>query len=451
MTQSTTTFVGPVLSAGDDGYDDARSVFNAMIDRYPHMVVRCATTTDIVAAVDLARTEGLELAVRSGGHSVAGTSMCDGGIVADVSGLKGIDVDTDRRLARIDAGVTLGELDAATAAHGLATPTGIVSVTGLSGLALGGGLGWLNGRYGLSCDNLVSAEVVLATGEVVTASADNHPDLYWALRGGGGNFGIVTRFTLQLHPVDNVITGALGFPAPHAQAALVAYHHLARSSPDDFTVNASVYLDANGSVGVGVGFCHLGPATDIDPLLRELRDLGPSSCEIGQTRFVDLQRSADDGFPDGRQHYWKSVSLSRLDGEAAATLVDHATRIPSPATGIGLQQLHGAAARVAPEATAYPHRSTRYDLLILSQWDDPADNTTNIAWTNACFDALEPFADNGVYVNNLGNEGDERVRRAYGVNYERLRAIKARYDPNNLFHHNHNIQPAHQPAGGLDR
>jgi FAD/FMN-containing dehydrogenase len=437
-----TPFIGPVLRVGDVGYDDARSVFNAMIDRHPAMVVRCAEVADIVAAVRLARSEALELAVKSGGHSVAGTAVCDNGIVVDISGLKDIEIDVGRGIARVGAGVTLGELDAATAEYGLATPTGIVSVTGLSGLALGGGLGWLNGRHGLTCDNIVSAEVVTATGDVATASADSHPDLYWALRGGSGNFGIVTTFVLRLHPVDMVVAGALGFGAARAQDALVAYDHVARSSPDDLSINASIFLDADGCVGVGVGFCHLGQREDLDQLLRELRTLGPLHDEVADTRFVDLQRSSDGGFPEGRRHYWKSLSLGRINDAAAGTLIDQVVRMPSPTSAIGLQQMHGAAARVAPDATAYPHRSDRYDLLVLSQWDDPAADDANIAWTNACFDAIEPASDHGVYVNNLGVEGEERVRRAYGVNYERLGLVKARYDPTNLFRQNHNILPS---------
>lgn len=216
-----------------------------------------------------------------------------------------------------------------------------------------------------------------------------------------------------------------------ASAALVAYHQLARSCPDDFTINASISLDDQGSVGVSVGFCHLGPIAELDTLLRELRALCPVSSEITETHFVDLQRSSDSGFPEGRQHYWRSASLTNLDHEAAATLLDHAAQMPSPATGIGLQQRHGAAARVAPNATAYPHRSIRYDLLILSQWDNPADNETNIAWTNECFAAITPFADPAVYVNNLGAESETRVRHAYGVNYDRLCAVKTLYDPDN--------------------
>ncbi|MEZ5234527.1 MAG: FAD-binding oxidoreductase [Acidimicrobiales bacterium] len=413
-----------------------------MIDRRPVAVLGCRSAADVVAGVAWARREGLELAVKSGGHSVAGNGVCDGGVVLDVSGMKAVDVDPQAGVARVEAGVTLGELDAATATHRMATPTGVVSVTGLAGLALGGGLGWLHGRYGLACDNLLAAEVVTAAGELVTATTTGHADLHWALRGGGGNFGVVTAFTFRLHPVDVVQAGVLGFGPDRAAEALVAYHRLASSCPDELTVNASLYRDEHGEPGVALAWCHLGSPAEPGRLLAEVRGLGPDVDEAGPTRYLDLQRSSDSGFPEGRRHYWRSASLSAIDAECATTLLEQAAAIVSPFTGIGLQQLHGAAARVPAAATAYPHRSNRYDLLILSQWDEPADDEANTSWTNRCFTALERFTDDGVYVNNLGDEGEQRVRRAYGANFQRLRRVKARYDPDNVFRHNHNIPPA---------
>jgi FAD/FMN-containing dehydrogenase len=371
--------------------------------------------------------------------------VCDDGLVLDLSAMKTVLVDPIARTVTAGAGLTLGELDAATARHGLATPTGIVSVTGLSGLALGGGLGWLNGVHGLTCDNIISVEIVTADGELLTASDDEHPDLFWAIRGGGGNFGLVTSFTLRLHPVSTVLAGGLSFSAAKAHDALAAYHRLTATSPDELSANASIWRGPEGAVGATVAFCHSGDAGIIDNLLRELRAIGPDTEAIKRTPYVDLQRAADGGFPEGRHHYWKSASLSDLGDAAIANLLDHVAEMPSPASGVALQRLHGAAARVAATATAYPHRQPRYDLLILSQWDGASGDAPNIDWTRRCFAAVEPFLDPAVYVNNLGDEGDLRVRQAYGPNYERLVAVKSVYDPTNLFRHNHNIPPRRPP------
>jgi FAD/FMN-containing dehydrogenase len=432
---------GQLLRPGDDGYDAARAVFNAMIDRRPELILRCVDADDVAAGIGRSRRDGLPLSVKCGGHSVAGTAVCDGGVMLDLSPMKRITLDLDAGTVTAQGGVTLGELDRTTSAHGLATPTGIVSVTGLSGLALGGGLGWLNGAYGLTCDNLVSAEVVTADGETITASADEHSDLFWALRGGGGNFGVVTSFTLRLHPVDEVLAGSLGFPAARAADALGAYHRLACDAPDELTVNASVYKTPDDEVGVAVSFCHLGTRAALDGLLRSLRALGPDTETVGVTRFVDVQSASDAGFPDGRLHYWKSASVSDLDAPAIATLLEGVKGMPSTTSGVGFQQLHGAASRVDATATAYAPRHRRYDLLVLSQWPDPANTAENVAWTNDVFAAMAPFVDHAVYVNNLGDEGTSRVREAYGPNYDRLADIKRIYDPTNVFRHNHNIPP----------
>jgi FAD/FMN-containing dehydrogenase len=438
------TFRGRVLRPDDPGYDVARRVFNAMIDRRPALIVACAGADDVATGIRFARERGLPISVKGGGHSVAGTAVCDDGLLLDLSTMKRAAVDPDRRTATVAAGLTLGELDEATSAHGLATPTGVVSVTGLSGLALGGGLGWLNGLHGLTCDNVISIELVTADGELVVASAEQHPDLFWALRGGGGNFGVATTFTFDLHPVGDVLGGGLTYPASRAAAVLRAYHEAASAAPDELTMNASIWKTEGGEVAVSIGVCHVGSPVDADRLLEPLRRLGPVDDAVAPMPYRTLQQANDQGYPPGRQHYWKSGSLTEIHDDAIALLVDRVAGMPSEASGVGLQQLHGAAARVDPTATAYPHRAPRYDCLILSQWADPGDTDRNLAWTRDLHDDLQPFFAGGVYVNNLGNEGDERVRQAYGPNYERLVAVKTAYDPTNVFRHNQNIPPAAQ-------
>jgi FAD/FMN-containing dehydrogenase len=432
---------GQVLLPETAGYDRARRVFNAMIDRRPAAIVRCAGADDVAAGVRFARDHDLPLAVKGGGHGVAGNAVCDGGLVLDMSSMKHIRMDPARRTAVAQAGVTLGDLDDATRAAGLATPTGVVSVTGLSGLALGGGLGWLNGLYGLTCDNVLATEVVTASGDRIIADSQEHPDLFWALRGGGGNFGVVTSFRLELHPVTTVLAGRLTYAPGAARTALAAYHEVAMTAPDELTTMGSVFR-ADGEVGFAVIVCHVGSPAAGERLLRPLRAVGPMADDVQEMPYHVLQRSLDGGFPTGMQHYWKAGSLAELDARSIDVMLEFAGRIPSENSGVGLQQLHGAASRIDPTATAYPHRQARYDWLILSQWADPADSPPNIAWTRELFDAMRPSFADGVYVNNLGDEGDGRVRQAYGHNHERLVAVKTRYDPENVFRHNQNIAPA---------
>ncbi len=442
MSEADNPFRGELLRPGNSGYDDARRVFNAMIDRHPRLIVRCVDDDDVRAGVAYARDRGLPLAIKGGGHSVAGTAMRDDGIVLDLSNMKHVLVDPTRRVVVAQAGLTLGELDRATSKYGFATPTGVVSVTGLSGLALGGGLGWLNGRHGLTCDNLISATVVLADGQQVVADADTNPDLYWAIRGGGGNFGVVTSFTLRLHEIGHVQSGGMGFVRRDARSALLAYHEIASSCPDDLTINASIYKNDDGSVGVGVGFCNLGEPATVEALLHPLLAVGPASSQVEMIPYTSLQTASDANFPEGRRHYWKSLSLCDISEPVIEAMLDCVGRMPSLASGIGFQQLHGLAAKIAPTDTAYAHRSNRYDTLILSQWQHRVDDEANITWTTNLFDAIRPFAAQGVYINNLGSEGNERIEEAYGPNMKRLGDIKRRLDPTNLFDSNQNISPA---------
>jgi hypothetical protein len=420
----------------------ARRVFNAMIDRRPALIIRCASARDATAGILFAALNKLPLSVKGGGHGVACDAVCDGGVMLDLSQMRAIHIDPARRVATAQPGLTLGELDRATQAFGLATPTGVMSGTGLSGLTLGGGLGWLNGKHGLTCDNLIAAEVVTADCELESVGPKRHPDLFWALRGGGGNFGVVTAFTFKLHPVERVFAGALTFPAKVARPALERYHELTADCPDQLSANASVALNSDREPRVSVVVCHLGPSARGDRLLAPLRALGPESDSVAPMPYRELQRLPDSGFPSGQRHYWRSGNVTEIGDELISVLLQFIPRMPSLASGVGLQHMHGAAARVRPSATAYANRRAHYDCLILSQWPDQDASVANVTWTRELFDALSPFFTAGVYVNDLGDEGDARVRQAYGSNYERLAAVKGRYDPTNLFAHNQNIKPA---------
>jgi FAD/FMN-containing dehydrogenase len=364
----------------------------------------------------------------------------------DLSGMKGIRVDPARRIAYAQPGLTLGEFDAETQAFGLATTTGVVSMTGIAGLTLGGGVGWLNGKYGLACDNLLGADVVTADGRLLTVSADEHADLYWAIRGGSGNFGVVTSFTYRLHEVGPVLAGGVSYPFERARDALRFYHEFASTCPDELTTIGSLWTGDDGQPGVSVGACYVGDLAAGERAVRPLLEFGPPlGGEIQPMAYCALQSSSDASFPDGRQHYWKSAWLTDLSDGAIEVMLHFLATKPSPRTGISLQQVHGAAARVDPAATAFAHRGgNRYDFLILSQWDDPADSEKNIRWARDCFDAMQPFLERGVYVNDLndlGDEGEDRVRAAYGANYDRLASIKQQYDPTNLFRVNQNVRP----------
>jgi FAD/FMN-containing dehydrogenase len=432
---------GPLIQPGDASYDEARKVFNGMIDRYPQLIVRCVDVAGVIASVNFAREQGLTLSVRGGGHNVAGFAVNDGGLVVDLSAMKGIAVDPARRTVVAQPGLTLGELDRATQEYGLAVPLGIVSMTGIAGLTLGGGIGWLNGKHGLACDNLLAAEVVTADGRLLTVSTAEHDDLFWGLRGGGGNFGVVTSFTYQLHPVGPVLGGGVMYPPARACEALRFYQEFAGACPDELTTMASVGADPDGRPVVAVAVCYCGPLAAGERAVRPLRAFGPLVADdIQLIAYCALQSRADAGFPLGRQHYWKGGRLAHLDDEAIETLLDLVAKDPPPPYGIGLQQVHGVASRVDPAATAFPHRGQWYDFLVLAQWADPALSVQNIERTRAFFAAMQPFLEGGVYVNNLGTAEDDRVRAAYGGNYERLLALKNRYDPTNLFHMNQNIR-----------
>ena len=436
---------GELLDPRHAGYHDARRVFNAMIDKYPALIVRPADVEDIRRAVLFARQQGLPLSIKGGGHSIAGSAVCEGGLMLDLSSLKTILVDVEDQIAVADPGLLLADLDRATQAVGLATPLGVVSVTGISGLTLGGGIGWLSGKYGLACDNVLAVEVVTADGECVRASAEEHADLFWAIRGGSGNFGVVTSFVYRLHPVGPILGGHVVYPAERTREALRFYHEFARSAPDELSTIGYLDADDRGRTTVGISVCWCGSHREGEQVLAPLRAFAPPIQDtIGVMDYTARQATSDASYPPGQQHYWKSRWLVELDEGAIEVMLAFAATQPSGTSGhatMALQQMHGAAARVDPAATAFPHRRDQYDFLILSQWSDPADAEQHSAWTREFFAAMEPFTERAVYVNNLGTEGEDRVREGYGANYDRLAAIKAIYDPTNLFRSNQNIRP----------
>jgi FAD/FMN-containing dehydrogenase len=441
-------FKGQLILPGDVDYDRARCVFNRMIDRHPAVIARCADADDVSRAVDFALTAELPLAVRGGGHSVAGHSTCDDGIVIDLSMMKRVHIEPIARTAHAGAGLTLGELDRATQARGLATPLGIVSVTGIAGLTLGGGIGWLNGKHGLACDNVLSVEIVTADGRQLYAGPGEYEDLYWAVHGGGGNFGVVTSFEYRLHPISLVLGGVVIYPMDKARDVLRFYREFAARCPDELTTALLLVSSPDGDPVVVIPLCYTGPIEVGERILQPLREFGsPIADQIDTMEFADVQRMLDGAFPYGHQHYWKSSFLSHLSDEAIEILIESWKSRPSPLSGIALQHMHGAASRVDPSATAFAHRAEHFDCPALAQWADPADRDANIRWARAYWNAMRPHFDQGVYVNDLGDDEPDRVRSAYGSNYKRLAEVKTKYDPDNVFRLNQNIEPAPTPVG----
>ena len=441
---------GEVLVPEDDGYNPAREVFNAMINRKPALIARCTSAGDVIACVRLARENHLLVAVRGGAHSVAGKGVCDGGLMIDLSRMKGVRVDPARRTVRAECGLTLGDFDRETQAFGLATTMGVASTTGIAGLTLGGGLGWLMGKYGLACDNLSSVDIVTADGSLHIASASENEDLFWGVRGGGGNFGVVTSLEYRLHEVGPVLGGAVVYPLAKAREVLHFYREFTNACPDELTTHALALTTQAELPGVGVGVpivaiggCYCGSLTEGEKILKPLRTFGEPIADIfGPIPYVALQSMFDDPyFLPGRQQYWKSNFLETLSDEAIDTFVNCSVNRSSSMTAVWLEHIHGAVSRVGPSETAFAHRQHPYNFSIFSIWSDPADDEKNITWTRTSWDAMQPFMAAGAYVNYLEEEGDTKARSAYGPNYERLVALKNKYDPTNLFRLNANIVP----------
>jgi FAD/FMN-containing dehydrogenase len=438
------TFRGETIRPGDDSYDPARRIWNASIDKRPGLIARCSGVADVIAAVNFARDNGLLVAVRGGGHNVGGRALCDGGLVIDLSRMKGIHVDAAKRRARVQAGATLGDVDRETHVYGLAVPTGVISKTGIAGLTLGGGVGWLVRKYGLTCDNVLSFDLVRADGTLLTASATENKDLFWALRGGGGNFGVVASFEYQLHPVSTIFGGMVVHPRAAAADVLRFYRDFVESAPEELTAYAVLMTTPDGVPAIAVAACHCGDLAEGERVLQPLRSFGsPLLDAIQPMPFPQMQAMLDDAFPSGNQNYWKSAFLPKLKDEAIEAIVDHANRAASPLTAIAIEYYGGVAGRVGVAETAFAHRAAEYDIGVLTQWADPAESARHIAWARSLAAALEPFATGAHLLNFLGEDEDRRaIQGAFGANYERLRAVKKKYDPTNFFRVNQNIEPA---------
>lgn len=445
---------GTVLAAGDDGYDAARSVWNAMIDRRPGLIARCAGAADVAAALDFVRAAGAVVAVRGGGHNIAGSAVCESGVMIDLGPMKSVRIDPIARTARVEPGVTLGEFDREAQAFALVAPTGINSTTGIAGLTLGGGFGWISRKFGLTVDNLVATDVVTADGTLVHASGEENADLFWALRGGGGNFGIVTSFEFRLVPLGpEVMSGLAIHPLSEARTLLQRYREITAEAPDElacwFVLRAAPPLpflpkEVHGTGIIAFAACYAGSLDAAEQAMKPLRSMGkPIADVIGPHSFAVWQTALDPLLTPGARNYWKSHSFATLEDGLIEVLVDHAHRLPSPETEIAFAQLGGAINRVPADATAYPHRDAAYLVNTHARWRDPADDAKGIAWARSLFEACTPYATGGTYVNFIPEDDRDGVRRAYLGNAERLAAIKVKYDPHNLFRVNQNIRPTH--------
>ena len=436
-------FQGEVIQPGDAGYETARRIWNASIDKRPGIIARCSGVADVVAAVNFARENELLVAVRGGGHNVAGRALCEDGIVIDLSSMKGIRVDARHRTARVQGGATLGDVDRETHVFGLAVPVGVVSRTGIAGLTLGGGVGWLVRKYGLTCDNVISFDIVTADGKAQVASANENGDLFWALRGGGGNFGVVTSFEFRAHPVSTVLGGLIIYPRDRAEEVLRFFRDFTQSAPEELTAYAALVHTPDGIPAIAVIACYCGDVTEGEEVLKPLRTFSSPLVDMIQPMpFPQMQTVLDGAFPEGNYNYWKSTFLRELSNDAIGVLVEHANRATSPLTGVGIEYYGGAASRVGVSETAFAQRQAQYNVGILAQWTDPGESERHIKWARELSDSISPFSSGAYFLNFLGEEGGDTIRAAFGSNYDRLMAVKKKYDPTNFFRLNQNIKPA---------
>jgi FAD/FMN-containing dehydrogenase len=434
---------GVSFCPGDEGYDAARTVPNAMIDRKPAVISRCTGAADVIACVGFAREHDVLVSVRGGGHSVAGKSVCDGGLMIDLSAMKGIRVDPGKRTARAEAGLILGEFDRETQAFGLATTLGTVTRTGISGLTLGGGWGHLHAKYGLAIDNVIGVDVVTADGRLLTANASENADLFWGVRGSCGNLGIVTSLEYRLHELGPVLGGGVFYPVAKTREVLRFFHEFAETIPDELVIQAGATTLPDGVPVFAVVACYCGALSEGEKVLKPMRTFGAPLADVIEPRsYVEMQSLFDDFFPPGRYTYVKSNFIQTLNEQAMETLAEYANSGPSPYTFAPfIEHWHGSAARVGVTDTAFPHRNYSYNFIAWSNWTNPSDSEKNVQWTRSFWEAMRPFLVEGSYSNYVSDEGDAFARAAYGPNYNRLVALKNKYDPTNLFRMNHNIKP----------
>jgi FAD/FMN-containing dehydrogenase len=447
-----TSLRGDLIDPAHQEYAAARRVYNAMIDKHPAAIARCLDVADVIACVRFAAAEGIDLAIRGGGHNGGGLGSVDDGLVIDLSRLRGVRVNPDSRTATVAGGTTLGELDHATHAFGLAVPAGIISTTGVGGLTLGGGLGYLTRKYGLSIDNLIEADVVLADGSLVRASESENDDLFWAIRGGGGNFGVVTSFTFQARPVSTVVGGPMLWPLEQAPEVLAFYTELLANGPDELGGFFALLTVPPGppfpeelhlKKVCGVVWCYVGAEADAKAALAPIRAKFPPALDgVGEMPLPALQAAFDGLYPPGDQWYWRADFVGAIPAEAVEAHMEYARKLPTWKSTMHLYPIDGAAARVAADATPWTYRDARFAQVIVGVDPDPANARTVRDWTVGYWEALHPYSLGGAYTNFMMDEGSDRVRASYGSNYERLARIKNRYDPSNLFHVNQNIQPA---------
>jgi UDP-N-acetylenolpyruvoylglucosamine reductase len=442
---------GQVIAPGDADYEDARRVHNGMIDRRPAAVLQCTGPQDVAAAIAISKDAGVDLSVRGGGHSAPGFGTNDGGIVIDLSPLQSVEVDAERETARAGGGCTWKGFNEATHAYGLATTGGIIGSTGIAGLTLGGGIGYLARKHGLTCDNLLSAEVVTAEGETVVASASSNSDLFWALRGGGGNFGVVTTFEYRLHPVAEIYGGPIVYPVDRAEDLMGLYREYIANAPEELGGFLGFHLAPPlpflpeewhfKNVCLAV-LCWTGPMEEGEKMVRPFFDVTePIGSFVGPMPYPALNVAFDDLVPKGLQHYWKASFARELSDGAIKVHAEHGAKVPSIQTAVHLYPLHGAVQRVGADETAFAYRDVEFSPVIAGMWDNPADNARNIAWVSGYHEALKPFSVDGGYINFMDADDQGRVQDNYRGNYARLAAVKAKYDPENVFHVNHNIKP----------
>jgi FAD/FMN-containing dehydrogenase len=438
-------FSGALLQPGDPGYEEARKVRNGLIDKRPALIARCRGAADVADAIAFARAGGFEISVRGGGHNPAGRAVTDGGVMIDLAEMKGIHVDAEAQTLRAQGGVTWGELNREAAAHGLAVTGGAVSSTGIGGYTLGGGLGWLMGAYGLAADNLLSVQLVTANSEIVDVSEESDPDLFWALRGGGGNFGVAVSLEYRLHALRDIVGGIIAHPFEAAKDVLRFYRKFTASVPDELMVWAGLIgaPDGSGALLAVFAICHAGDPDQAEKDIAPLREFGsPVLVQVGPMPYPVMNTLLDEGFPEGAPNYWKANFMSGLDDELLDIAIAQFEKTPSPLNAILFEHFHGAVTRVKVTDTAVPHREEGYHLVMPSVWLDPADTVANIAWTRETYDAMQPYYRDARWLNYLDDDDlTDAIRNAYEPNYDRLVELKRRYDPANVFHLNHNIAP----------